>query len=145
MLCIVAVMSCVVGLARGQLPSAPPHVPDACSDLNKLFDMLGSLQAECCPTAAVGCDAGAPTTCSTRCAAAVIPMVDRCGLVLSKYLPVDDLGSLTDLRDRCMINVTRVEVLGELKQRVQAGVCSGADLEGVAATSVSANQCMDAV
>ncbi len=143
----VSLVALIVGLARGQqlqLPAAPVHVPEACSDLNHLFDTVGSLDAECCgPSGNLGCEVPI-STCSTRCAAAVVPLVDRCGTILFMFLPDDEVDILASLRHRCEANVTSVAALAELKQRVQDGVCSDDALEGVAVAHVPAARCIDA-
>lgn len=70
---------------RSHLPAPPADVPTECSDINRLFSSVNDTNTQCCPGSS--CSAGPPTTCSLRCGAAAVTLIDGCGAVLSQLLP----------------------------------------------------------
>ena len=60
------------------IPPAPPRVPSACANINALFDAIDGIASVCSDD-----DEG----CSMQCAAAAVPLVERCGDVIQKLLP----------------------------------------------------------
>ena len=86
------------------IPPAPPRVPSACANINALFDSIDGIASVCSD------DEG----CSVQCAAAAVPLVERCGDVIQKLLPDGAASAVHDLHDSCAAAVTPVSELGPL-------------------------------
>ena len=87
------------------IPPAPPRVPSACANINALFDAIDGIASVCSSD-----DEG----CSMQCAAAAVPLVERCGDVIQKLLPDGSASAVHDLHDSCAAAVTPVSELGPL-------------------------------
>ena len=79
------------------IPPAPPRVPSACANINALFDAIDGIASVCSDD-----DEG----CSMQCAAAAVPLVERCGDVIQTLLPDGSASALHDLHDSCAAAVT---------------------------------------
>ena len=93
------------------IPPAPPRVPSACANINALFDSIDGIASVCSDD-----DEG----CSMQCAAAAVPLVERCGDVIQKLLPDGSASALHDLHDSCAAAVTPVSELGPLSLSIRA-------------------------
>lgn len=96
------------GVVHTQLIDLPADVPTDCSDINMLFTAMNHSVAQCCLGGI--CNGGLPTTCSLRCAAALVPLVDGCGTVFRQLLPAHSFQALQDTRNRCLARLTTVRV-----------------------------------
>jgi hypothetical protein len=102
MLRSIAALVLFAGNGNAQLTTAPPGVTTECKDINTLHNVIRDLGAEWCG------EAGQRTSCSARCGAATVALLERCDEVLIKILPPNAFADLRGLNDTCFALLTSV-------------------------------------
>ena len=136
--------------AQQQIMPVPEHVPVRCSDLNRLYDRLATINAACCPPEAP-CADGQPTACSVDCAVAFKPVWEDCAHVIDTLSQFDAADGTRDgtasvfrpLKTLCDSSVSSADVLSELQSIWEEGYCPDEMMEGMARTNVTATSCED--
>ena len=82
------------------VPAAPSRVPAECANLNALYDIVDSFGAIC-----------GEGPCSVACAAASLPLVERCGDVLRHNLPQPTMSAVQAVQDSCAATITAVSLV----------------------------------
>ena len=79
------------------IPPAPSRVPAECANINALFDIVDGLHSIC-----------GEDTCTVACAAASLPLVERCGDVLRQNVPERTMSAVQAVHDACAATITAV-------------------------------------
>ena len=93
-LTLLAIFVCTLSaLPRASAQVRPPKPGDGTCDLGDIETVAGNLNNQCCP-AGPGMCTGIPTTCTAKCGANLLPLMDECGdMVSSMFLGLDGLAA----------------------------------------------------